>query len=139
MVIDKYVEVIEECIRYVGLDPEECWDDGGEYWTFYKGSAMIKAYIFSIERGGEEEHYLSFESPIMELPDENRENLFERLLNENAQRIAVKFSIRDSWIVCETNRELEGIDFNEALRCLFRVAEVADALDDELKESFADE
>jgi hypothetical protein len=139
MDLEEYSEIIEECIRYVGLDPEECWDPAGEYWTFYKGSAMINAYIFSIERGGKEEHYLSFESPIMELPDKNREDLFERLLLENAQRIAVKFSIRDGMIVCEANRELEGIDFNEALRCMFRVAEIADTLDDELKESFADE
>jgi len=139
MDMDKYTGIIEECIRYVGLDPEECWDPQREYWTFYKGSAMLNVYIFPLERDAGPEYYINFESPIMELPSENRENLFERLLRENAQRIAVKFSIRDDWIVCETNRELDGIDFEESLRCMFRVAEVADALDDDLKELFADE
>jgi len=139
MELNKYTEIIEECIRSVGLDPEECWDAEREYWTFYKGSAMLNVYIFPMEREEGPEYYISFESPIMELPSDNRENLFERLLRENAQRIAVKFSIRDDWIVCETNRELEGIDFDESLRCMFRVAEVADALDDELKELFEDE
>lgn len=137
--MNEYTKIIEECIRYVGLDPEECWDADREQWTFYKGSAMLNVYIFPIERESGAEYYISFESPIMDLPSDNREQFFERLLRENAQRIAVKFSIRDERIVCETNRELDGIDFDETLRCMFRVAEVADALDDELKELFENE
>lgn len=136
MGVEEYKNIIEECIKYVGLDPEDCWDPEGEYWTFYKGSAVINIYIFPLQKESGIEYYVSFESPILRIPDNNREVLYERLLKENAQRIAVKFGIRDDWVICETNRELDGIDFEEALRCMFRVAEVADALDDEIKELF---
>ena len=139
MNIKPYYEIVDECIRYVGLEPEDCWDEQHKKWTFYKGSALIDISIFPIRKDEESDYYITFESKIMELPSKHREELFERLLRENAQHISIKFSIRDGWIVCETNRELIGIDFEEAKHCLIRVAEVADDLDDELKELFADE
>jgi hypothetical protein len=72
------------------------------------------------------------------VPESRREEFFLRLLEENALRIAVKFSIRDAVVWLEINREMRGLGFDEAMRSLVRVAEVADELDEVLVNEYGD-
>jgi hypothetical protein len=123
--IEKYVKLVESVIRRAGLEPGECYDDEQECWQFVKGSADI--FITLIDIGGE--HYVNIASPVMAAPRRRREEFFQRLLEENALRIAVKFSLRDDVVWLEINREMKGLGFDEAMRALVRVAEVADELD----------
>lgn len=133
--IEKYAKLIESIIRRAGLEPEECYNEEQECWQFVKGSADI--FITLIEIAGE--HYVNIASPIMAAPRDRREEFFGRLLEENAQRIAVKFSLRDGVVWLEINREMKGLGFDEAMRALVRVAEVSDELDQLLVNEYGDD
>ena len=132
---EDYIRLVENVIkRYSGLDPDGCYDEEQHCWRFNKGS--IEIYVSLLEIGGE--YYVNVAAPIMAVPESRREGLFERLLEENAQRIAVKFSVRDDAVWLEFNREMRGLGFDEAKRALVRVAEVADELDEVLIHEYGD-
>jgi hypothetical protein len=123
---EAYIRLIENVIRrYAGLEPGECYNDEQHCWRFAKGSVDI--FVSLLDIGGEP--YVNFAAPIMAVPQSRREEFFERLLEENAHRIAVKFSVREGVVWLEINREMKGLGFDEAVRSLVRVAEVADELD----------
>lgn len=132
---EAYVAFVEDLIRRAGLEPGACYNEDAECWQFEKGSADI--FISVIEIAGD--YYINVASPIMEAPARNREALFERLLQENAQRIAVKFSLRDDVVWLEINREMNGLTLDEAMRALVRVSEVSDELDEELISRYGDD
>jgi hypothetical protein len=133
--VEEYIRLIENVIRRVsGLEPDECYDDEQHFWRFAKGSVEI--YMSMLEIGGE--YYVNVAAPIMAAPESRREEFFLRLLKENALRIAVKFSIRDGVVWLEINREMRGLGFDEAMRALVRVAEVADELDEVLVNEYGD-
>ncbi len=132
---EEYVRLVENVIRRVsGLEPDDCYDDEQHFWRFAKGSVEI--YMSLLEIGGE--YYVNVAAPIMAVPESRREEFFLRLLEENALRIAVKFSIRDGVVWLEINREMRGLGFDEAMRALVRVAEVADELDEVLVNEYGD-
>jgi hypothetical protein len=132
---EDYIRLVENVIkRYSGLEPDGCYDEEQHCWRFNKGS--IEIYVSLLEIGGE--YYVNVAAPIMAVPESRREGLFERLLEENAQRIAVKFSVRDDAVWLEFNREMRGLGFDEAKRALVRVAEVADELDEVLIHEYGD-
>ncbi len=133
--IEEYVRLVENVIRrYSGLEPGECYNDEQQCWRFAKGSVDI--YVMLLDIAGEP--YVNFATPIMAVPQSRREEFFERLLKENAQRIAVKFSIREGVVWLEINREMRGLGFDEAMRSLVRVAEVAGELDEVLVNEYGD-
>jgi hypothetical protein len=131
---EEYTRLIETVIRRAGLEPGECYNEEHDCWQFVKGSADI--FMSLLEIGGE--YYVNIAAPVMAVPRERREELFQRLLAENAQRIAVKFSLREDVIWLEINREMRGLGFDEAMRALVRVAEVADELDQILVNEYGD-
>jgi hypothetical protein len=61
---------------------------------------------------------------------------YRRLLEENANHIALKFCLREDTVWVEITRELEGLSFDECYRNLTRIGETADELDDILKDEF---
>jgi len=131
---EEYSRLIETVIRRAGLEPDECYNEDHNCWQFVKGSADI--FMSLLEIGGE--YYVNIAAPVMAVPRERREELFQRLLAENAQRIAVKFSLREDVVWLEINREMRGLGFDEAMRALVRVAEVADELDQILVNEYGD-
>ena len=132
---EEYTKLIEAVIRRAGLDPGECYNEEQQCWQFAKGSADI--FITLIEITGE--YYVNIAAPVMAAPRSRREEFFQRLLEENGHRIAVKFSLRDDVIWLEVNREMAGVGFDEAMRSLVRVAEVADELDQVLVNEYGDD
>jgi hypothetical protein len=129
-----HIKLVETLIRRTGLEPSECYNEEHQCWQFAKGSAEI--FITIVDIGGE--YYVNIAAPIMAAPTSRRGECFERLLQENAQRIAVKFSLRDDVVWLEINREMSGLGFDEAMRALVRVAEVADELDQVLVNEYSD-
>jgi hypothetical protein len=133
--VEEYMKLIEAVIRRAGLEPGECYNEEQQCWQFAKGSADI--FITLVEIAGE--YYVNVAAPIMAAPQRRREEFFERLLEENGQRIAVKFSLRDDVVWLEINREMKGLGFDETMRSLVRVAEVADELDQVLVNEYGDD
>ncbi len=121
---EEYRRLIENLVRFAGLEPGQCYNEERDCWQFSKGAVDIYLYLVEIA----DEFYINIASPILAAPATRREDLFERLLTENGQRIAVKFSLRDEVVWLEVNREMAGLGFDELKRSLIRVAEVADEL-----------
>ncbi|UCE26342.1 MAG: YbjN domain-containing protein [Candidatus Coatesbacteria bacterium] len=135
--LEKYKKIIAEVVRDIGLNPDECYNEQGNYWTLLKGSAEVNIYLYTIDRPGEPpEWYIEFSSPVMQIPSTYLLAFYRRLLEENAQRIALKFALREDTVWVEITRELEGLSFDECRRNLTRIGETADELDDILKEEF---
>lgn len=133
--VEEYTKLVEAVIRRAGLEPGDCFNEEQQCWQFAKGSADI--FITLVEIAGE--YYVNIAAPIMAAPQSRREEFFQRLLEENGQRIAVKFSLRDDVVWLEVNREMKGLGFDETMRSLVRVAEVADELDQVLVNEYGDE
>lgn len=133
--VEEYTKLVEAVIRRAGLEPGDCFNEEQQCWQFAKGSADI--FITLVEIAGE--YYVNIAAPIMAAPQSRREEFFQRLLEENGQRIAVKFSLRDDVVWLEINREMKGLGFDETMRSLVRVAEVADELDQVLVNEYGDE
>lgn len=133
-----YREMVQSMLEEIGLSNDECYIPDGDYWELWKGSAKVYISFFSLDHDdGEIEWYMDISSPIMKIPSSELLAFYRRLLEENGNRIALKFSIRDDDVWCEVTRELEGITFDEAFRNLVRVGEVADEVDDIFRDEFS--
>ena len=133
-----YGEMVEQMLTDVGLDPDECYIADGDYWTATKGSAHIYIGFFHIHYDdGTVDWYMYTTGFLREIPAENREKFYLRLLQEAADRVGVKFYVKDNEAWVEIARELEGLSITEASRNLNRVANTADELDDILRAEFA--
>jgi hypothetical protein len=131
-----YYEIIGQVISNLGLNPDECYNEEGKYWSLCKGSADVFISLFVLGEGEDAEWYVEFSSPVMKLPSDNLLPFYRRLLEENAKWVATRFSLRDDTVWLDTTRELSGIDYDECYRSLTRIGEVADQLDDELRTEF---
>jgi hypothetical protein len=135
--LEKYKTIIADAIKEIGLKPDECYNEQGNYWTLYKGSATVNINLFTIDRPDEPpEWYVEWSSPVMQIPSANLLAFYRRLLEENANRIALKFCLREDTVWVEITRELEGLSLDECYRNLTRIGETADELDDILKDEF---
>ena len=72
----------------------------------------------------------------MKLPSSDLLPFYRRLLEENAHRVAIKFSIKEDTVWLEVTRELNGVDTTECYRNLTRIGDTADELDDALRDEF---
>lgn len=126
-----YREMVGKMLAEIGLTHEDCYISDGDYWELRKGSATVYISFFTIEHEDDEtEWYMDISSPVIKIPSDNLLAFYRRLLEENGNRIALKFSLREETVWCEVTRELQGITFEEAFRNLIRVGEVADEVDD---------
>lgn len=132
-----YRDMVKHMLEEIGLSNDECYIPDGDYWELWKGSAKVYISFFSLEHDdGETEWYMDISSPIMKIPSSNLLAFYRRLLEENGNRIALKFSVREDTVWCEATRELDGITFEESFRNLVRVGEVADEVDDIFRDEF---
>ena len=135
-----YRDMVTQMLEETGLTNDDCYIPDGDYWELWKGSAKVYISFFSLEHeDGETEWYMDISSPVMKIPSSNLLAFYRRLLEENGNRIALKFSMRDDTVWCEVTRELDGITFEEGFRNLIRVGEVADEVDDIFRDEFLSE
>ncbi|MCP4228538.1 MAG: YbjN domain-containing protein [bacterium] len=135
--LDHYHGVIRETLKELDLDPEECYNSADNYYSMSRGSADVFISLFTIERPDEPpEWYIEWSSPVMKLPSSDLLPFYRRLLEENAHRVAIKFSIKEEAVWLEITRELSGVDTTECYRNLTRIGDTADELDDALREEF---
>lgn len=136
--ITPYRQMVEQMLSEVGLNPEECYEADGDYWTATKGSAPIYIGFYNIKYDdGATDWYMYISGFVGKVPNTNREQYYRRLLDEAYNRIGVKLYITEhdeAWV--EVNREVEGMDIEEATRNMHRVANTADELDDILQAQF---
>jgi serine protease Do len=65
---------VEDALQKIGMNPVMA-RTGYEFWEFYRGSAMVRVFVF-------DKNYIFATSPINNLGSENIENLYKYLLSD---------------------------------------------------------
>ena len=136
---ERIVELVENHLESEGLDLETVRKkskDDHPYWAFAQGSAAVRIHLIA---GPEERgiNYFQVVSPVLVLPEENREALFQRLLELNADQLWMcGFAIRNDTVLLTADRTTVDLDRSEVVEMIERVAAYADKFDDELAEEF---
>lgn len=127
-----YYQMIEDCIRQLGVQPENCRGERPGQYNLNKGSASVWIDFFESESRG----YYQVVSPVMPVPDRNAETLYKDLLQINDSLYGVAFSLYNNWVWLKVIREVDGMDSAEALAMLLRVGNYADHYDDYLRQRY---
>ncbi|MGQ9707156.1 MAG: YbjN domain-containing protein [bacterium] len=130
--LQKYVNLVNEIITELGVNPDEVFDKEKNMWYLRKGDADVYIELFNIE----DNWYVDIRSPIYQVPTANTQSFYLKLLELNHYNIAVKFSVDQGWAWLSVNRELEGISKEELSANLWRVGNMADDWNDKFKEEF---
>jgi len=130
--IQPYVNIINEVITELGVNPDEVHDKAKNTWSLYKGSAQVIIELFKIENNW----YVDVRSPVCAIPTVNVLPFYRKLLELNHWNIGIKFSVDQDWTWLSVNRELEGMNKEEMTANLNRVGNMADEWDDKLREEF---
>ncbi len=124
---------VEGILAQIGVDAAAARMDvdSGYGWHFLRGSALIEVYVTPEERG-----YLQVLAPIMHLPPGNLLPLYRRMLELNLELTNAALGLHEDVVYLYHERILEGLDASEADVIIWRLARVADELDDALVAEF---
>ena len=114
-----YLKVVEEAISKIGIAPENARGKNTGQWTLKKG--QIPVWIDVYYHQTEKRAYFAVSSPVMKMPEVNREQLAMELLELNNQLFGVAFVRKNENIFIKTVREADGMDVNEAFGVVCRI------------------
>ncbi|UKN00784.1 YbjN domain-containing protein [Paracrocinitomix mangrovi] len=132
--IQNYYDMIESCLRTLGVDPSTCRGNQAGSWALFKGSAKVYIDCWHIENQGRA--YFQVMAPIMKIPEQNRETFYYDLLSFNDKLFSCAFALYNDWAWIKMIREVDGLDESEALAIIQRVGSYADDYDDILKQHY---
>jgi len=136
---ERVVKLVESHLESEGLNLETVRkksNDGHPYWAFAQGSAAVRIHIIP---GPEQRgvNYFQVVSPIIVLPEENKEALYRKLLELNGDQLWMcGFAVRNDTVLLTADRTTVDLDRSEVIEMIERVAAYADKFDDELSEEF---
>jgi hypothetical protein len=125
---------IERILSMIDVNPNEARAHSfdGFRWLFQWGSAAVEVNV--VERG--KHGYFQVSSPLVYLPEANREGLYRRLLEYNWEMTNVAFALHEEVAYVVSERPLAGMDTEEARYIITQVAHYADELDNKLADEF---
>lgn len=127
-----YYDMVDTCIRDLGVDPALCRGDKAGQWNLKKGSASVWIDVWHIEQ--ENRAYFQALAPVIQIvPSMNQTALFQELLELNYTLYGVAFVKFNDWIYVKLIRECDGLEQKEAAATINRVGWYADEYDDRLK------
>lgn len=132
-----YQDLVEKILAELGIDPNEARQPADDpkirhSWSLRLGSAHI--FMDLLEENGES--LLRIDSPLLIVPEDNREDLFAWLLQLNHSLAEAAFSLFNDEVHLVSTRPLEDLDPSEVRRIITRLSACADELDDELSTEF---
>lgn len=135
----RVVDLVETHLKEEGLVPEDVkmkTADGHPAWAFRQGSASVRIHLLPGDKEGDA-GYFQVVAPVIILPEEGREKVYERLLSLNADQLwSCAFAIRQDRVIITADRTTRDLDRSEVIEMIERVAAYADKYDDELVEEF---
>jgi CelD/BcsL family acetyltransferase involved in cellulose biosynthesis len=131
-------ELVEATITKLGLDATKARvkdEPTQRSWTLQRGSASV--LITAVHKVDQKNVFLRVASPVMTLPEGNREAVYKRLLELNAGGLAnAAFGLIADRVVAVSERPAEGLDANEVDQIVRHLSAVADTYDDRLVKEF---
>jgi hypothetical protein len=128
--IEHYYNIVENCIRNLGVDPALCRGENAGQWSLKKGSASVWIDVWHIEREGRA--YCQVMCPVMEINTPDKEAFFRELLEINYKLFGCAFTIYNNWTWLKVIRECDGMDENETAAMINRIGVYSDQYDDYL-------
>lgn len=132
--LSPYYKVVEDAIQQLGIDPALCRGEKGGQWNLKKNDVNVWIDLWYIER--EQRPYYQVMAPILQLPADNREKLYEELLQINDSLYGVAFTLYKDWVYLKVIREVEGMDDKEAFAMLTRIGNYADVYKQDLHDKY---
>lgn len=134
MDLGKYYQIVENCIKDLGINPADARGDKPGQWNLRKGSAEVWVDIMYLER--EQRAYYQVMSPVCPVPETHQLEFFQELLEINHGLFGVSFVKYETWVYIKMIREVDGLDQSEAAAMLHRVGNYADHYDDFLRQKY---
>lgn len=132
--IEEVAHMVERYFRGRGLEPKAKEISGaeGSGWWLTEGSAKVYIFIQDSPAGP----VLRITSPIVYIPEQNREAFYRRLLDINSTLTNCRLATYENYVLVLTQRQTLGIGQEELESGVWNVAYVADLLDDKLASEF---
>lgn len=128
--ISKLAQRVEEGLLRNGINPITA-RNGYEYWTYYKGSSLIRIYVYDYD-------FVCSSAPLNEMPEENIEQLLRYLLSNPIPPYQLGTYDTTIYLGCRTHiTDLFNEKYGDAeLDKLINFSSKADELDNLLHEKF---
>ena len=136
MDLTPYFQMVENCIKELGVDPNTCKGEKDGQWNLKKGSANVWIDIFKKEK----DYYGYFQcmAPVVKIPETNTVAFYQDVLEINHKLYGVGMTKFKDWIYIKTIRELEGLDQEEVMASIKRIGGYADDYDDYFKKKYGE-
>jgi len=113
--------LVENSIRDLKVDPVACrGQQPGQWSLIYKG-ATVWIDVFNF-KDKPDRWYFQVMSPLLEMPDQNKEAFLQSLLEVNHNLYGAWISKKDNWTYVMSLREAAGLDQAEVNATIDRVA-----------------
>lgn len=132
--VQEVAQLVQNYFACRNLDPkkQEIADSEGCGWWLTEGSARVNIFIQDSPAGPE----LRITSPIVFIPDTNREAFYRRLLDLNINLATCHLATCENHVLVLAQRHAAGLSQEEVDSVVWNVAYVADLLDDKLADEF---
>ncbi len=132
--VGEVAHMIEHIFKKRGLDPTQHQLEGSEGygWWITEGSARIYIFVQETNTGP----VLRITSPLVHVPETNREAFYRHLLAINTDMSSCALSVHEDIVLVVTQRPTVGLEQEELDSLVWNVAYVADLLDNKLAAEF---
>lgn len=130
----QHAATVDNILQGLGINPGSAQipTANGYGWRFQWGTATIEIYI-SVH---DQYQYFQVLAPIITLPTSNLLPFYRRMLELNLQLTNASFGVYQDIVFIFSERQLQGLDQNEAEFLITMVAQYADQFDDDLVNEF---
>jgi hypothetical protein len=135
MDLEPYYQMVESCIKKLGVDPLACRGQNPGQWDLKRGSASVWIDVF--KRENDYYGYFQCMAPVAAVPTNNVKEFYEEVLEKNYGLYGAAMNKFKDWVYMKTIRELDGIDEDEMMNMLSRVGTYADDLDDYFRNKYS--
>lgn len=117
--------LIENSIAGLKLDVEKSREKDPGKWTLYLRDTYVWIDVFNFQ-DNPDRYYFQVMSPLLRVPDKNKESFFTDVLDTNHKLYGSWISKKDNWLYVMNLREAAGLDQSEVDATIDRVAYYAD-------------
>jgi hypothetical protein len=133
--VQEVTGMVDKYFRSRGLDPanQAVEDSEGGGWWLAEGSAKVYIFVQDTNSGP----VLRVTSPILHIPQANKEAFYRRLLDINSDLSGCALATHQEVVLVVAQRQTLALDQEELDAVVWNVAYVADLLDNQLAGEFA--
>jgi hypothetical protein len=133
-VTEDAVGMVDNYFRRRGLELAKHQLKGSEGygWWLTEGSAKVYVFIQDSPNGS----VLRITSPLVHLPEQNREGMYRKMLDLNANLSSCALATHENIVLVVAQRPTLGLVQEELDELVWNVAYVADLLDNKLADEF---